>query len=286
MNRDHEDFLKKCSVYEWNKWREDNPHEQPNLAQSDLRSRNFNGFDFRGAGFYQTNFTGSTFINTNFRQARLIQTNFTDCNISGCSIYGISAWDLIIENAIQNDLVITKPKEAIITVDNLQIAQFLYLMINNKNLRDAIDAISNKAVLILGNFSPDRLRILEKVKEILRSKDKIPILFNFDKPLTKDLTETVITLANLSKIVIADLTEQRSIPHELASIRAASVRSTVIAPICQNSYKEYGMFNDFKIERNYLDITHYASEKDLPVIIQEILDAADKKAFELEKIRS
>jgi hypothetical protein len=31
-------------------------------------------------------------------------------------------------------------------------------------------------------------------------------------------TETVLTLASMSKRVVADLTNQRSIPHELASI--------------------------------------------------------------------
>lgn len=285
-DKNHEKILLNYSRDEWNEWRKKNPHEQPNLALSVLTDKNFDGFDFRGAGFYKTNFTKSTFIGANFRQARLIESNFTDANISGCTIYGISAWDLILTNTIQNDLIITPPKEPVITVDDLQIAQFIYLLINNRNIREAIDAISNKAVLILGNFSPDRIKVLEYIKDQLRLKNYLPILFNFDKPLNKDLTETVLTLAGLSKMVIADLTEQRSIPHELASIRSASIRSTVIAPICHTSHHEYGMFTDFKLEINYLEIQKYNILTDLDGIINQIIIDTDKKREEIRDKRN
>lgn len=274
-------MLLNCSRDEWNNWRNEHPHDQPNLAQSVLRDKNFDGFNFKGAGFYQTDFSGSTFIGSNFRQARLVKTNFSDGNISSCCIYGISAWDLILTNTVQKDLIITPPKEPVITVDDLQIAQFIYLLINNKNIREAIDAISNKAVLILGNFSPDRIKVLEYIKDQLRLKNYLPILFNFDKPLNKDLTETVMTLAVLSKMVIADLTEQRSIPHELASIRAGSIRSTIIAPICHQDYREYGMFGDFKVEINYLETQIYDSLKDLDSIINKIIIDTEKKREEI-----
>ena len=41
------------------------------------------------------------------------------------------------------------------------------------------------------------------------------MVFNFDKPKTKDLTETVRLLANLSRFVIVDITNPRSTPLEL-----------------------------------------------------------------------
>jgi hypothetical protein len=43
----------------------------------------------------------------------------------------------------------------------------------------------------------------------------LPIVFNFDKPETKDFTETVRLLAGLSKFVIADITNPKSSPLEL-----------------------------------------------------------------------
>jgi hypothetical protein len=46
----------------------------------------------------------------------------------------------------------------------------------------------------------------------------LPIVFNFDKPETKDFTETVRLLAGLVKFVIADLSSPKSVPYELSAI--------------------------------------------------------------------
>ena len=56
------------------------------------------------------------------------------------------------------------------------------------------------------------------MKSALRAKAYLPILFDFEKPQTRDLTETVTTLARMSRFIIADLTDPRSIPQELSQI--------------------------------------------------------------------
>src|SRR5215472_14760753 len=43
----------------------------------------------------------------------------------------------------------------------------------------------------------------------------LSMVFNFDKPKTKDFAETVRLLANLSRFVIVDVTNPRSTPLEL-----------------------------------------------------------------------
>jgi hypothetical protein len=43
-------------------------------------------------------------------------------------------------------------------------------------------------------------------------------VFNFDKPETKDFTETVRLLASLSSFVIVDITNPRSAPLELQAV--------------------------------------------------------------------
>jgi len=42
------------------------------------------------------------------------------------------------------------------TVDNIEVAQFIYLLLNNRAICDVIDAIASKAVLILGRFLNSR----------------------------------------------------------------------------------------------------------------------------------
>jgi hypothetical protein len=87
----------------------------------------------------------------------LIIANLTDADLTGCRVYGISAWDLKLEGAKQRDLVITAPGQPEITVDNIEVAQFIYLLLHNKKISNVIDTITSKVVLILGRFSFTRL---------------------------------------------------------------------------------------------------------------------------------
>lgn len=141
-----------------------------------------------------------------------------------CSVHGISVWDVKLKGAIQSNLVITPRGESVIQVDNLEVAQFIYLLLNNERIRHVIDTITSKVVLILGRFTPERKVVLDAIREKLRERDYLPVLFDFEKPESKDLTGTVSTLANMARFIIADLTDPSSVPHELATV----VPSTVV----------------------------------------------------------
>ena len=91
-------------------------------------------------------------------------------------------------------------------MDNLEVAQFIYLMLNNQKIRDVIDTITSKAVLILGRFTEKRKAVLNAIQDELRHRNYLPILFDFEKPASKDLTGTIETLARMARIIIADRT--------------------------------------------------------------------------------
>src|SRR5207248_7932239 len=129
-------------------------------------------------------------------------------------IYGISVWDVQLDGAEQINLDITPEGQPKITVDNLKIAQFIYLLLNNQEIRDAIDTIAKKAVLILGRFTRERKPLLDALREALRKQNYLPILFDFENPKSRDVTETVRTLAHLARFILADLTDPSSIPLE------------------------------------------------------------------------
>jgi hypothetical protein len=67
-----------------------------------------------------------------------VDTDLTDVDLTGCHIYGISAWNLKLERAKQQNLVITPENEPEITVDNIEVAQFIYLLLHNDKIRDVI----------------------------------------------------------------------------------------------------------------------------------------------------
>ena len=98
------------------------------------------------------------------------------------------------------------------------VAQFLYLLLSNPSIRDVVDTITSKVVLILGRFTPERKAVLDRLREILRAKGYSPVLFDFEKPTSRDITETVRILAGLARFVVADITDAKSIPQELMAI--------------------------------------------------------------------
>ncbi len=144
---------------------------------------------------------------------RFVVTSLENADLTDCKVYGISAWDVSLEGAKQSNLVITAPGQPIITVDNLEMAQFIYLLLHNERIRRVIDTITTKVVLILGRFTPGRKAVLEPIRQEVRKHDLVPLLFDFDRPASKDTHETVTTLARLAGFVLADITDSQSIPQ-------------------------------------------------------------------------
>jgi hypothetical protein len=92
----------------------------------------------------------------------LVETNLENAVLTGCRIYGISAWNLkLSQDTIQQDLVITERGEPKVTVDNIEVAQFVHLLLRNEKIRDVIDTVGKKGVLLLGRFTERRIAILE-----------------------------------------------------------------------------------------------------------------------------
>jgi Pentapeptide repeats (8 copies) len=173
--------------------------------------------------------------------AQLIQTDLCGASLAESHVYGASVWDIKVDDQTkQQNLVITPYDEAVITVDNIEVAQIIYLLLNNKEIRKVIDTITSKAVLILGRFSEERKRFLDALRGALRDKGFLPIVFDFERPKPRDFTETIMTLAGMSCFIIADITNPKSAPLELQ----ATVPNYMIpfVPILQDGEPAFSMF--------------------------------------------
>jgi len=184
------------------------------LMGTDLSAANLSAADLTGATLREATLSGATLAGVNFTGAQLIETNLANANLTGCQIYGVSAWNINLEGAQQKDLILTREDEPVITVDNLEVAQFIYLLLHNEKIRDVINTIGKKGVLILGRFT-ELKDILENLRDALRQRDYLPIVFDFERPTDRDFTETVMTLAGMCLFIIADITHPKSIPLEL-----------------------------------------------------------------------
>jgi uncharacterized protein YjbI with pentapeptide repeats len=257
------------------------------LGGADLIGANLSGANLSGAGLmsanlYRANLTGANLTGAELAIASLIDTNLTNANLTGCHVFGISVWNVDLEGAVQKDLVITDDGEPEITVDNLEVAQFIYLL-NNQNIRNVIDTITSKVVLILGRFTPERKPVLDALRDELRKHNFSPVVFDFEPSASRNLTETVSLLANMSRFVIADLTDAKSIPQELQAI-VPHLPSVPIQPILQRDATEYAMFEHYERYPWVLPIYRYQDIPDLLASFKEhILKSVEQKEYEKDK---
>lgn len=259
---EHLEILKQ-GVQVWNRWRQENPQIRPNLRKAnfrkkDLRHVNFSDAnlrrsDLRGADLSQANMrrvdlrranlSAATLREADLTSAILIETTLERAVLNGCYVYGVSAWNLKLDGAEQKNLIVGKKHDAVFTVDNLEVAQFIYLLLNNQKIRDVITTIGQKAVLILGRFSPpERKDVLDGIADKLRQLGFLPILFDFEKSQERDFTETIRILAGLSLFVIADITNPKSSPLELQAT-VPDYRIPFVT-ILQEGEPPFSMFKD------------------------------------------
>jgi hypothetical protein len=216
-----------------------------NLGRANLIAADLLGADLSEANLGGADLSGADLSGALLNRAVLTETNLSKANIADCDVYGIFAWNVRLDEAKQTDLVITRRGEPTITVDNLGVAQFIQLLLSNEKLREVIETVTANAVLVLGRFTLERKAVLDRLREALRSHGYVPILFDFDKPASRDLTETISTLAHLARFIIADLTEAKGIRKELQRI-VPDLPSVPVQPLLANSDREYAMLEDFK----------------------------------------
>jgi uncharacterized protein YjbI with pentapeptide repeats len=219
--------------------------EEANLTKADLTRADLSKANLFKACLNEANLSGANLSKADLTGAQLIETDLRNATLFGSIVYDASVWDIKVDDQTkQQNLVITRSGEAVITADNIEVAQFIYLLLNNQTIRKVIDTTTSKAVLILGRFSEERKPVLDAIRDELRKHDYLPILFDFDPTTNQTIIETVKTLAGMSRFVIADLTDARSVPQELQIIDT-HCRTVAVRLIKKRGEPEYGML-DFR----------------------------------------
>jgi hypothetical protein len=288
-------------VHEWNEWRTKGRELIPELSGVNLSGADLKGADLSGANLYRANLVGTDLSKVNLSGAdlnganlsgadlsganlseamlmgaQLVEANLTDAVLTGSRVYGVSAWNVkLSKDTKQQDLVITSEGEAELTTDDLEVAQFIYLMLSNAKLQRVIDTITSKVVLILGRFSPERKMVLDALRGELRKRNYAPVVFDFEKPRSGTTVNTVTLLARMARFVIADISDAKSVLMELQAIVPNSPKLPVL-PIIVAAQEEPGMFDSFEAYPWFLKVYRYDS------LAQLLADLKDRVIGSLE----
>jgi hypothetical protein len=315
-NPDHLNMLWQ-GVDAWNAWREREPLTLPDLVGASLSGKhlhtaNLSGANLSEAHLFRANLIGANLIaadlsRANLHEANLIRANLIAANLiaanlstanltgaslvgadiknadlTGCRIYGISAWGLKLSGETsQRNLIITRWNEPEITVDNIEVAQFIYLLLNNQKIREVIDTITSKVVLILGRFTDERKAVLDALRDKLRNSKYVPILFDFDKPTSQTTVETITLLARMARFVIADISDAKSVLQELQAI-VPNLPSVPVQAVIIASQEEPGMFDFFRRYLSFLPVHRYDTpEQLLSELSDRVIKPSEAKVLEL-----
>jgi uncharacterized protein YjbI with pentapeptide repeats len=227
------------------------------LSGATLRAANLSGAKLGAANLSGAKLSGADLSGAVLINASLVNADLADADLSGCHIFGVSAWALkLSDKTRQRNLIITLADEPKITVDNIEVAQFIYLMLNNQKIREVIDTITSKAVLILGRFTEERKAVLNALRDELRNRNYLPILFDFDKPTSQTTVETISLLARMARFVIADISDAKSVLQELQAI-VPDLPSVPVQPVIIASQGEPGMFDSYRPYPWFLPVHRY-----------------------------
>ena len=233
------------------------------------------------ADFSDADLTGATFSHVDLQNTRLNGAIIKDATFSQCRVFGMAAWGLRGSPAKQSGLFVspinadirpptgrdmayrTDQYESALTVDSLEFASLFYSLVERERFTDLFNMLTSKVVLILGRFIEPRMAVLQAVRSQLADSDYLPVVFDFSVPWHRDLTETVSSLAHMSRFVVADLTDPKSIPQELSRI-VPFLPSVPVVPIIETSETEaYAMFEHLARYPWVLELVKYSDSNNL-----------------------
>jgi hypothetical protein len=141
-----------------------------NLSRAHLIMANLSGADLSSTDLSMANLSGANLSGATLRSASLVKTDFSGANLTDCSIYGVSAWGLKLEGATQLNLLITPENESAITVDNLEVAQFIYS--SNKLIDGALKSSKKPPRKSRQNGASIAMRTTRKTPRLGRGKQR------------------------------------------------------------------------------------------------------------------
>ena len=112
-------------------------------------------------------------------------------------------------------------------------------------------------------------------------RNYLPILFDFDKPTSQTMDETITLLARMARFIIADISDAKAVLQELRAI-VPDLPSVPVQPIILATQEEPLMFDFYRNRPSFLTVCRYADQEQLLADLGEkVIRPAELKVMEL-----
>lgn len=264
------------------------------LSRSDLSEAVLKGADLRHASLDRADLSRAVLDDADLRHARLSRAVMYETSLNGAKLSNAILVDAFVRR-VQTDHRTTQRgllalsriwfardgsfDASFSTVDDLRAASLLSLLGERGAVSSLVNAGSKAVVLILGRFGRRRMPVLRLLSDVLRTKGKIPIIFDFPGPDDRELSDTVRLLATLSEFIIVDLSNPRSVPLELqATIPGLMVP---VVPIVEEGREVFAMFQD--LQRRYFWVLPPVAYKNRAELASHVESAMLKRVRRVQR---
>ena len=152
--------------------------------------------------------------------------------------------------------------------------------LDGEEVSQMLSDIAARSVLILGRFTKKRKAILDAIRKALATPPRqyVPIVFDFEKPSDRTLIGSIVRFAAVSRFVIADLSDPKSVPAELQAIVPQFI-SLPVMPIIEATQREYPVADDILSRQSVTPVVPYRDEAHLMAILDEQILAPAEELY-------
>jgi uncharacterized protein YjbI with pentapeptide repeats len=253
------------------------------LSEADLSEADLEGANLQEAVLEKTNLRAANAANANLCFATLLRTNLEGAVLDNCAVYGTSLWEVNTVDTRQRDLDIMPAQQPVLSVDSLQTAQLVGLLLHHEQAHYEVFSITLNTVLVIGRFPDERRPVLDAIKAALRRGEYSPLVLDFHLPGSGDKNEIVKTLGRMSRFVVADLTEDRRIAETLDAV-VHFLPSIPIQPIGQAGRERIELDSHYLKYRWVQPFWPFQDAADVAArFTAEVVTPAERKAAEIRQ---
>jgi uncharacterized protein YjbI with pentapeptide repeats len=190
------------------------------LAQTSFNSALLKKANFMRAVLLDVDLSHTDLGGADFRMARLEQVNLEFAMLDGvnlansclenCLLHGMKGGMFETRGLQTKNLIVTNHADPTMVMDNFAVAAAIF----NRLQADGVQGpqLERQLVIILGNFQNERRELLNALRRDLKLRNLIPVVFHFDKPVSRTFLAVTRQIAARTRFIIVDLTP----PHLIA----------------------------------------------------------------------